>query len=81
MRFASVRWWSRTILVTVAKWPPLAGTLLLLVAASAIGADSSANWPQFSGPGALGVTDHPNLPHGWNTNENVAWKLEVPEPG
>src|SRR5688572_12333143 len=39
------------------------------------------NWPQFRGPGALGVADHPNLPDCWSTNENVAWKIEVPGRG
>ena len=81
MRFSSVRRWSRRILSTIAKCSPPAGTLLLLVAASAIGANSSVNWPQFRGPGALGVADHPNLPDRWSTNENVAWKVEVPGRG
>jgi outer membrane protein assembly factor BamB len=39
------------------------------------------NWPQFRGPGALGVADNPNLPDRWSTNENVAWKIEVPGRG
>ena len=55
--------------------------LSLLAFSPAIGADSSANWPQFRGPGALGVSDHPNLPDRWSTNENVAWKIEVPGRG
>jgi outer membrane protein assembly factor BamB len=66
---------------TIARWAPLAGTLLLLGAAPAIGAGLSANWPQFRGPGALGVADHPGLPSHWGTNENVAWKVEVPGRG
>jgi outer membrane protein assembly factor BamB len=36
-----------------------------------------ANWPQFRGPGALGVSDNPNLPDHWNTNENVVWKVAI----
>jgi outer membrane protein assembly factor BamB len=71
----------RTIVSTIAKWLSLAGTLRLLVAAQAVGADSSANWPQFRGPAGLGVSDHPNLPERWSTNENVAWKVEVPGRG
>jgi outer membrane protein assembly factor BamB len=55
--------------------------LSLIVSASAVGADAPANWPQFRGPGALGVSDHPNLPDRWSTNENVAWKIEVPGRG
>src|SRR5436190_1123717 len=34
------------------------------------------DWPQFRGPGGLGVADNPNLPERWSTNENVAWKIE-----
>ncbi len=42
---------------------------------------TAANWPQFRGPGALGVGDNSNLPDRWSTNENVAWKIEVPGRG
>ncbi|HEY0550193.1 MAG TPA: PQQ-binding-like beta-propeller repeat protein [Verrucomicrobiae bacterium] len=44
-------------------------------------ATTVTNWPQFRGPGALGVADNPNLPDHWSTNENVAWKIEVPGRG
>ena len=40
-------------------------------------ASSTPNWPQFRGPGALGVADNPGFPEHWSTNENVAWKVEV----
>jgi outer membrane protein assembly factor BamB len=72
---------SRTTVSTLAKCLPLAGRLLLLGAVSAIGADSSGNWPQFRGPDAAGVADHSNLPGRWSTTENVAWKVEVPGRG
>src|SRR5437588_8873439 len=52
----------------------LALFLFTLVAHSA---ETSANWPQFRGPGAMGVADHPGLPERWSTNENVAWKIDV----
>jgi outer membrane protein assembly factor BamB len=71
----------QTIVPTIPKWPPLAGTLLLLVAAQAIGAGFATNWPQFRGPDALGVADNPGLPERWSTNQNVAWKVEVPGRG
>lgn len=54
--------------------------LQLVSCAASVGAAAS-NWPQFRGPGALGVADHPNLPDHWGTNENVAWKIEVPGRG
>ena len=44
-------------------------------------AQAATNWPQFRGPGALGVADNPNLLDRWSTNENVAWKIEVPGRG
>lgn len=75
----SCQW--RVTLPTLAKFPPLAGAILLLATAQASGADSPANWPQFRGSGALGVSDHPNLPDRWSTNENVAWKIKVPGRG
>ena len=81
MNFVNVSRLFRTMSSTIGKWPPLAGTFLLLVVVSAIGAESSVNWPQFRGPGALGVAEHPNLPDRWSTNENIAWKVEVPGRG
>ena len=42
---------------------------------------AAANWPQFRGPGSLGVADDPNLPDRWSTNQNVAWKIEIPGRG
>ncbi|MEK6410114.1 MAG: PQQ-binding-like beta-propeller repeat protein [Acidobacteriota bacterium] len=49
---------------------------VLLTAAMA-----QANWPQFRGPGSLGVAEDPNLPDKWSTTENVAWKTEIPGMG
>jgi outer membrane protein assembly factor BamB len=54
---------------------------LLTTGTSSSAADSSSNWPQFRGPGSLGVADNPRLPDHWSTNENVAWKIEVPGRG
>jgi outer membrane protein assembly factor BamB len=59
---------------------PRATFLLLLVAVTACGSPVT-NWFQFRGAGALGVADNPNLPERWSTNENVAWKIEVPGRG
>jgi len=50
---------------------------LLLLSIAARSAETPANWPQFRGPGAMGVADHPGLPERWSTNENVAWKVDV----
>ena len=53
------------------------GALLLLLSPLARSGEASGNWPQFRGPGALGVADNPGLPDRWGTNENVAWKVDV----
>ena len=53
--------------------------LLSCFAAGAIKAESS--WPQFRGPGSLGVAEHANLPEHWSTNQNVSWRAELPGRG
>jgi outer membrane protein assembly factor BamB len=40
-----------------------------------------ANWPQFRGAGARGVTTNTNVPEVWSASENVAWKAEIPGRG
>jgi outer membrane protein assembly factor BamB len=56
-------------------------TLALALVAVSAQAGPVENWPQFRGPGALGVAEHTNLPDRWSTNENVAWRIEVPGRG
>jgi outer membrane protein assembly factor BamB len=53
------------------------GFLFVLLTGSGIGAEPSANWPQFRGPGSLGVAENSNFPDRWSTNENVAWKADI----
>jgi outer membrane protein assembly factor BamB len=38
-------------------------------------------WPQFRGPGALGVASSNNIPDHWTATENVAWKTDIPGRG
>jgi outer membrane protein assembly factor BamB len=45
------------------------------------GATASDRWPQFRGPGSLGVVEDRNLPDTWSTTENVAWKADIPGTG
>ncbi|HXJ61141.1 MAG TPA: PQQ-binding-like beta-propeller repeat protein [Verrucomicrobiae bacterium] len=63
----------------------LAFNFLWTSAGSAAAAERASslitNWPQFRGPGALGVADNPGLPERWGTNENVVWKVEIPGHG
>jgi outer membrane protein assembly factor BamB len=37
------------------------------------------NWPQWRGPSLNGVSNEKNLPVKWTTEENIAWKLAMPE--
>jgi outer membrane protein assembly factor BamB len=53
--------------------------LLALVLTPIVVADD--RWPQFRGPGSLGVAEDPILPDKWSTTENVAWKTEIPGTG
>jgi hypothetical protein len=36
------------------------------------------DWPQFRGPGGLGVSDQKGLPLTWSSIQNVAWKTALP---
>ena len=38
-------------------------------------------WPQFRGPGSLGVSDSPKLPETWSATKNVRWKTAIPGHG
>ncbi|MGV3662041.1 MAG: PQQ-binding-like beta-propeller repeat protein [Prosthecobacter sp.] len=41
----------------------------------------AADWPQFRGPTADGVTTDANLPLTWSEKENLVWRAELPGPG
>jgi outer membrane protein assembly factor BamB len=40
-----------------------------------------ADWPQFRGPGGLGVSGDRSLPATWGDGENVLWKTPLPGAG
>lgn len=42
---------------------------------------AGGNWPQFRGPGAMGVADESRFPERWSATANVAWKSKVPGVG
>jgi outer membrane protein assembly factor BamB len=42
---------------------------------------TAADWPQFRGPGGLGVAPDKGLPVTWSDDSNVVWKTELPGPG
>ena len=51
---------------------------LVVSLAPALGAQ---DWPQFRGPGSLGISNAENLPITWSETENVAWKTALPGYG
>ncbi|MEQ1851735.1 MAG: PQQ-binding-like beta-propeller repeat protein [Chthoniobacteraceae bacterium] len=51
--------------------------LLITLSLPAFGAD----WPQFRGPSADGVTAETNLPLTWSEKENLVWRTALPGPG
>lgn len=58
------------------------GKLCLLVVAFILAAPAAGlagNWPQWRGPFLNGTSDERNLPLKWSAEENVAWKLQLPD--
>jgi outer membrane protein assembly factor BamB len=41
----------------------------------------AGNWPGWRGPDANGISPEKNLPLKWSTNENVRWRVALPERG
>ena len=41
----------------------------------------AADWAQFRGPNASGVTNDPHAPSSWGTNENLLWQTDIPGAG
>src|SRR5687767_7776990 len=56
----------------------LAVGLLLFIRASSAAAE---NWPQYRGPGGLGVSAEKGLPTRWGAGGGVRWKTRLPGPG
>jgi outer membrane protein assembly factor BamB len=52
---------------------------LVLVVLFSITFARAENWPQWRGPSLNGVSNEKNLPLKWTTEENIAWKLAMPE--
>ena len=54
--------------------------LLALLAGAAVAAVpvSAENWPNWRGPTRDGVSSETGLPVEWDTQRNIAWKLEMP---
>jgi outer membrane protein assembly factor BamB len=45
-------------------------------------AAAAADWPQFRGPGGMGIAaKEKGVPTKWDDDTNLAWKVELPGPG
>ena len=51
---------------------------IILIVSAAVVAD---DWPQFRGPGGLGIGQASSLPADWGDTNNVIWKTELPGVG
>ncbi len=66
----------------VARW-----TLAAVAALTFAGANARAQWPQWRGPGGLGISPEKNLPTKWTPAVdgkpavNIKWKTEIPGRG
>ena len=57
---------------------PCVAISLILSAAAVVVAD---DWPQFRGPGGLGIGQASSLPVDWSDTKNIVWKTELPGAG
>lgn len=53
----------------------------LIAACAAISPCFAENWPGFRGPTGQGISQEKNLPLTWSTDENLAWRVDVPGIG
>lgn len=57
---------------------PVALFMICFVAPLSVSADP---WPQWRGPGGMGVSDERGMPVEWDAETNVLWKAKLPGPG
>lgn len=57
----------------------LAFVILVLASVSVVAQDG--DWPQWRGPGGLGVSDETGLPAEWSPAASILWKTELPGRG
>ena len=55
--------------------------LLILMSIAAATSLIAGNWPGWRGPTVNGISTDKNLPVKWSTNENVRWRVPLPERG
>jgi len=52
-----------------------------VVAALSVSAGASAQWPQWRGPGGLGISPEHDVPLEWSPTTNIKWRTEIPGRG
>ena len=55
--------------------------LLVMVTLTTLVIAEDESWPQFRGPGSLGISQTKNLPVTWSDTENLSWKTALPGSG
>ncbi len=55
--------------------------IILATSASLTAQEKSNDWPQFRGPGGLGVSANAKLPMRWSQTESLVWKTPLPGAG
>src|SRR5260221_439550 len=53
----------------------------LVLFAMGVGTAVGADWPQFRGPGGLGVSAEKGLPIEWSATKNIVWRTKLPGMG
>lgn len=49
--------------------------------AEAGSSDGNVDWPNFRGPGGMGISDAKSVPLRWSLDKNIRWKKELPGAG
>lgn len=52
-----------------------------LAGATLFAQDKATDWPQFRGPGGMGVSSAKGLPEKWGPDQNLIWKTALPGAG
>ena len=53
----------------------------VLLTITAALSSTAGNWPGWRGPDGTGASSEKNLPLKWSTNENVRWRVDLPDHG
>jgi outer membrane protein assembly factor BamB len=60
---------------------PAHRSILALLALFTAGPAWAEDWPQFRGPGGLGVSPDTGLPTSWGEGKNIVWQVKLPGAG